>query len=35
MNNVLVAVENLHALLNDIQTLIIAVAHGEDASEHF
>jgi hypothetical protein len=31
----LVAVDNLHALLNEIQTLISAAAHGEDTSEHF
>jgi hypothetical protein len=35
MNNLLVAVDNLHALLNEIQTLISAAAHGEDTSEHF
>jgi hypothetical protein len=34
VNNLLVAADNLHALLNDIQTLIGTVAHGEDTPEH-
>jgi hypothetical protein len=35
MNNLLVAADNLHALLNDIQTLISATAHGEDTHNIF
>jgi hypothetical protein len=34
MNNLLVAVDNLHVLLNDNQTLIGVVTHGEDTPEH-
>jgi hypothetical protein len=34
VNNLLIAAYNLHALLNDIQTLIGAAAHGEDTLEH-
>jgi hypothetical protein len=34
MSNLLVTVDNLHELLNNIQTLIGAVAHGEDTPEH-
>jgi hypothetical protein len=35
MNNLLLAADNLHALLNDIQTLIGVVTHGKDTSEYF
>jgi hypothetical protein len=34
MNDLLVAADNLHALLHHIQMLIGAAAHGEDTSEH-
>jgi hypothetical protein len=34
MNDLLVAADNVHALLYDIQTLIGAAAHGEDTLEH-
>jgi hypothetical protein len=34
VNNLLVTAGNLHALLNDIQLLIGAAAHGEDTPEH-
>jgi hypothetical protein len=35
MNNLLVAADNLHALLNDIQTLIGVLSHGDDTFKHF
>jgi hypothetical protein len=34
MNDLLVAENNLHALLNDIQPLIGVVTHGTDTPEH-
>jgi hypothetical protein len=34
VNDLLVAADNLHALLYHIQTLIGAAAHGEDTSKH-
>jgi hypothetical protein len=34
MNDLLVAANNLHALLNDIQSPIRAATHGEDTLEH-
>jgi hypothetical protein len=35
MNNLLDVTDSLHALLNDIQTLIGAATHGEETSKHF